>query len=183
MIRQSFRPARPAPSWWNVVKTFGQMIVFWTLFLWVFPQGIRLAESSLGSPPLPWRLSGLSVAVLLVPASLLGVWSAWAMSVIGQGTPFPTDTARQLVVTGPYRYVRNPMAIAGMTQACGVGLYLGSWGVLAYVLVGGVVWNTWARPAEEGDLEQRFGASYAHYKRQVRCWIPTLTGYRAQAGA
>jgi len=183
MIRQSFRPARPAPTWWNLLKTFGQMLVFWALFLWVFPQWIGMAESSLDSPRLPMRLSGLWASVLLVPASLLGLWSAWAMSVIGQGTPFPTDTARQLVVTGPYRFVRNPMAIAGLTQAFGVGLYLGSWGVLAYVLVGGVVWNTWARPPEECDLEGRFGAPYVRYKSHVRCWIPTLTGYRAEASA
>ncbi|MEO1994557.1 MAG: isoprenylcysteine carboxylmethyltransferase family protein, partial [Planctomycetaceae bacterium] len=130
---------------------------------------------------LPIRLSGRAAAVLFVPASVLGVCSAWVMSFSGRGTPFPTDTARRLVVVGPYRFVRNPMAIAGLSQALVVAARLGSWGVLAYVLVGGVVWNVWVRPPEEEDLAQRFGDAYVRYQHRVRCWIPTLEPYRGQA--
>jgi protein-S-isoprenylcysteine O-methyltransferase Ste14 len=37
--------------------------------------------------------------------------------------------ANRLVVVGPYRIVRNPMAVAGALQTIGVGLWVGSWAV------------------------------------------------------
>ena len=39
------------------------------------------------------------------------------MAVTGRGTPLPFDAARDLVVSGPYRLVRNPMVVAGLTQS------------------------------------------------------------------
>jgi len=49
------------------------------------------------------------------------------MAVLGNGTPLPAATARRLVIGGPYRFVRNPMAVAGLVQTVGVGLWTGSW--------------------------------------------------------
>jgi protein-S-isoprenylcysteine O-methyltransferase Ste14 len=37
------------------------------------------------------------------------IWCAWAFTVRGHGTPSPTDPPRELVVSGLYRYVRNPI--------------------------------------------------------------------------
>jgi protein-S-isoprenylcysteine O-methyltransferase Ste14 len=39
------------------------------------------------------------------------------------------------------------------------------------------MWNYGARPWEEFDLEQKFGAEYARYKNEVRCWWPRCTPY------
>ncbi|WP_341873828.1 isoprenylcysteine carboxylmethyltransferase family protein [Leucobacter coleopterorum] len=80
--------------------------------------------------------------------------------------------ARQLVVTGPYRFVRNPMAVAGVSQAVAVGLMMNSWLVVAYALCGSLVWNWIIRPLEEADLAERFGAAFEEYRAQVACWIP-----------
>ena len=82
-----------------------------------------------------------------------------------------------MVVTGPYRYVRNPMAVAGLTQGVAVGLWLGSPAVVLYALAGGPLWNTFVRPWEEEDLVTRFGEPYRRYRERVRCWIPTIRGY------
>ena len=95
------------------------------------------------------------------------------MAIRGQGTPLPIDTARELVIVGPYRYVRNPMAIAGLSQAAAVGLFLGSPGVVLYAITGAVVWSVFVQPREEADLLHRFGVRYAKYRREVSCWIPT----------
>jgi protein-S-isoprenylcysteine O-methyltransferase Ste14 len=100
------------------------------------------------------------------------------MSVAGSGTPLPLDTARKLVVSGPYRYVRNPMAVAGLAQGACVGIILGSFGTLIYVLAGMIVWNYFVRPAEEADLALRFGEAYADYCKKTKCWIPNFPGYR-----
>jgi protein-S-isoprenylcysteine O-methyltransferase Ste14 len=92
----------------------------------------------------------------------------------GRGTPLPSVTARRLVTSGPYSFVRNPMAVAGILQGLAVGLILGSWLVVAYALTGSIVWNTLARPYEEADLRERFGEEFEAYRRRVRCWIPGI---------
>ena len=176
-----FRVARPAPTAWNVLKTAVQATFFWLLFLGVVPLGIRVVEVSLGLGA--WRLPHPAIVAagiaLLVVASALNLWAAQAMAVHGHGTPLPLDAARVLVVRGPYRVVRNPMAIAGIAQGVGVGIVLGSPLVVAYAVAGALFWQFLVRPREEADLARRFGEPYARYRSAVRCWIPRLTPFVA----
>lgn len=132
-----------------------------------------------------WTLGGLEPELLVGPDLVLfagvvlfvlgsagGLWSCVTMALQGKGTPLPAETARELVVAGPYRIVRNPMAVCGAAQTVGVGLVLGSWTVVAIGVAGAVLWNVVIRPGEEADLAERFGASYQRYRAEVRCWIP-----------
>lgn len=104
--------------------------------------------------------------------SALGLWSAVVMSTLGDGTPLPSAMPSRLVIAGPYRWIRNPMAVAGIAQGAAVGLILQSWLVVAYAVLGSLVWNYAVRPLEEADLEDRFGEEFQHYRATVRCWIP-----------
>lgn len=171
-----FRVARPAPRRRQVTHTFLQLAGFWIFFLLLLPLVIAWFEARWGlraeSPPVlaPCTL-GLG-AILLLLASALGIWAAITMSTLGDGTPLPSATARRLVIAGPYVFVRNPMALAGIVQAIGVGLMLGSWLVVLYALCGAAYWNWLVRPLEEQELQQRFGAAYVAYRTRVRCWIP-----------
>ncbi|MEG8036617.1 methyltransferase [Sphingomonas sp. LR61] len=88
--------------------------------------------------------------VVLALASALGIASAAAMSTKGAGTPLPSASANRLVVAGPYRSVRNPMALAGITQGVAVGLLLGLWMVVVYALAGSTVVEL-RRPAARGS--------------------------------
>lgn len=165
-----FRPAAEASAWWNVAKTAAQTAVFWTTLLWLVPFWIRRVEEGWGLPG--FFLSPAVGATVLVVSSLGGLWSGWTMSTAGQGTPLPIDTARKLVTSGPYAWVRNPMAVTGLSQGVGVALILGSWGAIAYVFAGGVLWHLFVRPFEEADLEARFGVPYRAYQDRVGLWIP-----------
>ena len=69
-----------------------------------------------------------------------------------------------------YRYVRNPMAVAGIVQGIAVGWYLGSYAVIVYSLVGAVLWHVAVCPVEEADLNSRFGKTYNEYQQRVRLW-------------
>ena len=84
----------------------------------------------------------------------------------------PTATAPKLVVNGPYRFVRNPVAFAGILQGLAVGRYFGSCGVIAYSILGVLVWHYCVRPVEERDLRQRFGIAYESYQQAVALWLP-----------
>ncbi|GMU67439.1 MAG: hypothetical protein AMXMBFR36_37130 [Acidobacteriota bacterium] len=173
-----FRVAAKSSRGADLAKTGIETVVLWGLFLGIFPILIAATERELGwdlllpasTRPLGWAL--------FAAASALGLWSGWTMTVAGEGTPLPRDTARRLVVSGPYRWVRNPMTLAGLAQAIGVGAILGSWGVVLYALVGAAVWNHFARPAEERDLAERFGEPYERYRATIPCWRPARRPYR-----
>ncbi|BAJ76382.1 putative protein-S-isoprenylcysteine methyltransferase [Microbacterium testaceum StLB037] len=169
----AFRPARPRRSpVAHIIATTGQIVVFWGLFLVVFPLVIAFLERRWGlSVPLPLGVTVIG-AVLVLAASLLGLASAAALTVKGDGTPLPSAMPNRLVIAGPYRWVRNPMAVAGIVQGVGVGLILQSWLVVVWALVGSLVWNYAIRPHEEADLEASFGEDYRRYSAQVRCWTP-----------
>lgn len=178
----AFRPARSRRSpIAHIVATGGQIVVFWGLFLVVFPLIISALEQR-------WRLTlplpesvVIAGIVVVVAASALGLWSAASLTVNGDGTPLPSAMPNRLVVAGPYRFVRNPMAVAGIAQGLGVGLILSSWMVVVYALVGSFVWNDAIRPHEEADLARTFGDDYARYRSAVRCWIPRLAPIRGRA--
>ena len=171
----AFRPAAPRSSaLHHVAATFAQIVVFWGFFLVVLPIVVGWLERrwAVGFE-WPW-ISGIVGVVVLVLACALGISSAVSMSVRGRGTPLPSAMPNRLVMAGPYRYIRNPMAVAGIVQGVAVGLMLGSWLVVAYALIGSLLWNYAVRPLEEADLEERFGDEYARYRDAVRCWVPRL---------
>lgn len=182
----AFRSAPRRDRREHLASTFAQILVFWPVFLVVIPLPVVLLERRWrlditlpdGSQDgiTAWNLVAWSVtasgALLLIAASALGLWAAYVMSSQGRGTPLPSAMPRALVVAGPYRWVRNPMAVSGIGQGIAVGMVAGSWMVVAYALAGGVLWHLLIRPHEEADLAERFGAPYEMYRSQVRCWIP-----------
>ncbi|MGP3536217.1 methyltransferase family protein [Microbacterium sp. RD1] len=158
----------------HICATAVQIVLFWGLFLGVLPLLITALERR-------WMLSmtfPLAVvaagAVVFAVATALGLWSAAVMSALGAGTPLPSRTATRFVIAGPYRFVRNPMAVAGIVQGLAVGAMLSSWLVVAYALCGSLVWNYAVRPLEEQDLETRFGEPHRLYRARVRCWWPRV---------
>jgi protein-S-isoprenylcysteine O-methyltransferase Ste14 len=81
-------------------------------------------------------------------------------AVQGVGTPAPVFPTRHLVVTGLYRYVRNPMYVAVVSTVFGQGLILGNVKLLEY---GGLVWlffHLFVTVYEEPTLRASFGSEY-----------------------
>ncbi len=171
-----FRVAPEATSGRYVTWTLLQTAFFWSLFLGVIPAGILSIEHLLGWPA--YAVPRVIALMVFLLCSALGLTSGVIMAIRGRGTPLPLMSPRRLVVIGPYRYIRNPMAVAGLGQALAIGLWFGSWGMWLYVVTGFLVWNGWVRQKEEADLELRFGDAFRHYRAHVHCWIPRWTPYR-----
>lgn len=177
-----FQLARPGTARDNLRRTGAQIVLFWGLFLLVIPLIIAAFEAR-------WQLSvefGLALRIagvaVLLAASALGIWAAITMSTRGDGTPLPSAMPHKLVVAGPYLYVRNPMAVAGIAQGVAVGLMASSWLVVVYALCGSLVWNYIVRPLEEADLAARFGQAYTEYSEMVSCWVPRWESLRRGRG-
>ena len=176
----SSRPAPRSTVPVNVLKSLTYTAVLWVVFLFAFPAAIWLLESAWGLTATRFAPGALRpVAVLVfVGGALVGFWSGWVLIRLGGGTPMPFECTHRLVIAGPYRHIRNPMAAMGIAQGVAVGLYLGSSITIVYALLGAAVWNYIARPWEERDMIRRFGNEFELYRRSVPCWLPRLVPYR-----
>lgn len=173
-----FRPAPARSRAQNLLWTAAQCSVVWGTTLVVLPMLLVELERRMGISG--FRFTGqrpLAVG-LFIAASALNLTTGALLATIGRGTPLPLACPQTLVVSGPYRFVRNPMAVAGISQGIAVAIWLGSWTVLLYSFAGGVFWHTVLRPPEERDLLARFGESYESYRRAVPLWCPPVTGRR-----
>lgn len=154
----------------NATKTLVQIVCIWSVALVVIP--FVLLDSFGNAYSLKLGLPTAMGAGLFLLASVLGLASAFYMVRDGAGTPLPLDQTNKLVVSGPYRFVRNPMAVAGISQGLAIGLIFQSVALLIYSLLGALVWHLVVRPFEEADMVTRFGESYLEYRSKVACWIP-----------
>ena len=155
---------------WNVLKTLVQIICIWILALVVVPYVILDAFGNV-SFPTP-GIQTFAGSALFVCFSSLGLTSSFFMVRDGNGTPLPLDQTNKLVISGPYGYVRNPMAIAGIGQGIAVSIVFHSIPILVYSLLGAILWHWVVRPVEERDMIKRFGDSYLRYRDRVSCWLP-----------
>ena len=129
------------------------------------PAGVSVLEVRTDAPG--WLGAGL-----LGAGFALHCWSTVVLA--GHGSA--RGQAATLAVTGPYRFVRNPIYLAGITLLSGIGLLYGPWHaddlVLPVVLF--VYFHLAVLRVEEPALRSQFGASYGAYCRRVPRWLPRL---------
>jgi protein-S-isoprenylcysteine O-methyltransferase Ste14 len=115
-------------------------------------------------------------AYLAFPLWLIGavilLWSFWNFLAQGRGTPAPIDPPKELVATGFYRYVRNPMYGGVLGIVIGHFVWFGYWNLLIYAAIVFVAFHVFVRYYEEPTLRRMFGASYEEYLKRVPRWIP-----------
>ena len=92
----------------------------------------------------------------------------------GLGTPAPVAPTRTLVVSGFYRFVRNPMYVAVTALIFGQAVLFASWGVAFYGFVVAAAFSTFVRLYEEPTLRRVYGEEYAAYCAATPRWIPRL---------
>jgi protein-S-isoprenylcysteine O-methyltransferase Ste14 len=127
-----------------------------------------------------WGLRPIRVVgVLLIAAGLPVLLDSFARFALqGLGTPAPLFPTRHLVVTGLYRYVRNPMYVAVVSLIVGQGLLLGNLRVLGYGLVVWLACHVFVLLYEEPMLRSTFGVEYDAFRANVPRWIPRLHPWR-----
>ena len=125
--------------------------------------------------PLPfWTPLRLVGAILLVAGSVVLVRAFVQFAQEGIGTPAPVAPTERLVVTGLYRYVRNPMYLAVLSTIVGQALLLGQLILLAYGVVVALAFVAFVATYEEPTLKERYGMQYDAYRRDVPAWLPRM---------
>lgn len=118
------------------------------------------------------------LAYLALPLWLIGLivllWSFWNFLMDGRGTPAPIDPPKELVISGFYRYVRNPMYFGVLLILVGHFLWFGFWALLAYAAFAFMATHLFVTLYEEPTLKSKFGIAYENYLESVPRWIPKI---------
>ena len=93
---------------------------------------------------------------------------------IGKGTLAPWDPPKELVVIGPYKYIRNPMIGAVLLVLLGEVIITGSIIFLSWFIIFLIINIIYFIYSEELALVKRFGNNYKKYKKTIPMFIPKL---------
>jgi protein-S-isoprenylcysteine O-methyltransferase Ste14 len=161
-----------------------QLATFTGLVLWLLPSAAMShgdgSWTHLLEDPL-WRTS--AVLQLMALAAVPGLSAMAEFATRGRGTPYPWDPPSQLVTTGPYAYVANPMQLSAVLMLGLLSVATHSWSVAA-ATVGTVAFASFvADPHERGDLAARLGSQWRQYDAQVRPWRVRRRPYAAEPAA
>ncbi len=160
---------RILPVLGTIVFLFAAPGVFGVLIPWAMTSW-HVGDPLLGLEPVRWL--GISL-IAFGAAILLDCFARFALE--GRGTPAPIYPTATLVISGAYRYVRNPMYLAVTALVAGQALLFGSLPLLAYGLLFFGVTHVFVLAYEEPTLRRTYGAQYEDYAAHVRRWLPRLT--------
>jgi len=111
---------------------------------------------------------------------LFAVWSNISLFFVGKGGP--TDVfnvaisprSLKLVVTGPYRFSRNPMVFGAMCIYFSIAVFINSFTDLIFLVVLIPLIILYLKKTEEKRLTRDFGDEFLRYKASVAMVVPFL---------
>jgi len=149
------------------------------IFIVVIPYGLYAVAQACPGPDIFSYSTRLIIALALgLPGLVFALWSHAALLFKGQGGPTDlfniaiTPRTKHLVVTGPYRYTRNPMVFGVNSCYAALAIYwnsllaLGIWAVWVSLVV------FYLKSVEEKRLLQDFGQEYEEYRQRVPLLVP-----------
>ena len=102
----------------------------------------------------------------------------WAVGYAGASTRARTlGAARDLVTTGPYRYVRNPLYLGNFLLSLGVCLLANVYWLVAVLIIGYFCQYLPIIALEEVYLLESCGSVYQTYREQVPRFVPRFRPY------
>jgi protein-S-isoprenylcysteine O-methyltransferase Ste14 len=157
----------------NLFTPVGALIYASLIFLFVL--GALQVDRLLGITgifPEPFSIV-LSLPLFSLALFLIG-WSVLNFISV-KGTPVPFNPPPQVVTTGPYKYVRNPMLSGVFALLFALGALLGSISLLVLFTPLFIYLNVWELKAiEEPELLKRLGEDYAEYRERTPMFFPSI---------
>lgn len=131
-----------------------------------------------------WEMISFQIGLLIYLGLLpivLGLftagWSIWNFASTGKGSPaMYVDEPRYLVISGPYKLVRNPMYVGVALVLVGEAIFFESTILIIYTIFWALMFHLQVVYHEEPRLRKKFGSQYDEYLKRVPRWIPKLTG-------
>jgi len=129
-------------------------------------------------PTLTTMTCGFALAILGESLRYWGVAYAGSLTRVTGSVGAP-----EVVVSGPFAYLRNPLYVGNVLMYSGIGVManaLSPWLVII-ALVYFVFQYAMIVSLEEDFLEKEFGEEYLEFKKNVPRFLPRASAYRAPA--
>jgi protein-S-isoprenylcysteine O-methyltransferase Ste14 len=123
-----------------------------------------------------WQMAVAACLILLGMTPLIE--SARRFVLVGRGTLMPTVPTEHLVVSGLYRYVRNPMYTGVLFALIGETVLFTSLGLLIEIAIVWIGVHLFVCFYEEPTLTKRYGDEYLRFKRNVPRWVPRISPWK-----
>jgi protein-S-isoprenylcysteine O-methyltransferase Ste14 len=149
---------------------FGGPCLLLLVFPWLITRFHLLRHEPL------WRMG---FAALLIAAGLIPLFESIVRFIaVGRGSLMPTVPTEHLVVSGLYRFVRNPMYVGVLTAIAGETLLLCSVDLAVYLFAVWIGFSLFVIFYEEPRMARTFGPEYLRYKEHVPRWLPRISPWR-----
>ena len=138
--------------------------------------------------PIPFILALFYFAKPIVLSTAIGMsfvvlgefLRIWTVGYAGGATRATTlGAARDLVTTGPYSYVRNPLYLGNFLLSLGVCIIANVIWLIPVLILGYLIQYLPIIAVEEMYLLESCGSVYQTYQEQVRRFIPQLHPYQS----
>lgn len=118
-----------------------------------------------------WRVAA---CVVLFALAILLAWTS--SSALGRHLRVDAalDAEHQLVRSGPYALVRNPIYTSMLCVICATAVVIAPWQLFVASIISFVIGTEIRVRTEEKLLATRFGEQFQQYKSSVRSYIPFL---------
>jgi len=154
------------------------MTAYKSLLYLIFEAGLFALYVPLALLRVGSRIETGIISLLAIPLWLIGSLMVlrcfWDFTFKGRGTPVPINPPKELVVTGFYHYVRNPIYVGVLSIFLGHFLWFGYWALLIYTVFAFIGVHAFVVLYEEPTLNRKFGAEYEEYLKRVPRWIPKV---------
>jgi protein-S-isoprenylcysteine O-methyltransferase Ste14 len=157
------------------------------VFLFIAPGTVAglvpwwIGQWSVHAPFFGFTLLRIAGGLLIAVAAVILIDAFLRFALQGIGTPSPVFPTRCLVVTGAYRFVRNPMYVAVVSMILGQSFLFGDLRIFAYGLACWLAMHLFVLIYEEPTLRRNFPEDYAIFTENIPRWIPRLTPWHQRA--
>ncbi len=155
------------------------MVFAGILFVFLIPYALIIAipklDTLLHLPSLFFGLVNFLVGGIMLLTGLFFAWWSIGLQLFkANGTPLPMIPTQKLLISGPFKYCRNPMTFGTICAYVGVTVAVGSVASLFTVALFGGLLILYLKRIEEHELAARFGQDYLDYKEKTPFMLPRL---------
>ena len=118
-----------------------------------------------------WQFTHYAGIVIFLIGLIIMLHCIINFAVKGRGTLSPADPTKRLVISGLYKYSRNPMYVGVMLILVGESMYFRSQSLWMYSFFIFIAFNLFIAGFEEPRLRRDFGEEYQAYCKRVSRWI------------
>jgi len=145
----------------------GLRIALFVIVILVSRSGAFKGHHAIVSNP---TLQGIGTGLFVIGLGL----ALWARVYLGRnwGTPMSEKVDAELVTTGPYRYIRNPIYSGLILAAIGTAIAVSWYWLVAVVFMS--AYFIYSATVEEHIMERLFPIDYPAYKRSTKMLVPYI---------